>query len=437
MKRAGFVHALFPRGRTSPLANLILAIGGVYISQSMVSMIAMQSLPALLREAGVPLEMIGMSALFMAPWVLKFLWAPYVERVRLPTGKPERRSRWIIVGGQMMIAAVCVAVALFHWNTPLSDIDPLGLFLAFIVAAVFASTVDIACEGMVVDHLNASERHLGNSAHVGGGYIGFLLGANVFLILCSRFGVSVALLCVGLILVVLSSPIVRFRERTRDIAQQAHRPSLSYAFHRKEVRFGLVVIFTLEAGLRTVTELVGPMLIDRGASLEHVGWMFGGFTIGAGLLGTFVGAILVKRLGAWKAVFTAYGCQALVFALLALAAHSDFRILTVLIGTKYALMACGLVAAYSALLGLSSPKQSGVDFTLFQCANALIAMIGGLLGGWLAGQWGYSFCFAIAAAFAATATLGVAIRTRALGYWSAVDKSDRQTMTGIQREIET
>ena len=61
-----------------------MAIGGVYITQTLISMIIMQSVPTLLRSEGFSLSLIGLTSLFMLPWTLKFLWSPFIERLRLP-----------------------------------------------------------------------------------------------------------------------------------------------------------------------------------------------------------------------------------------------------------------------------------------------------------------------------------------------------------------
>ncbi|MEM8201762.1 MFS transporter, partial [Morganella morganii] len=59
-----------------------MAIGGVYITQTLISMIIMQSVPTLLRSEGFSLSLIGLTSLFMLPWTLKFLWSPFIERLR-------------------------------------------------------------------------------------------------------------------------------------------------------------------------------------------------------------------------------------------------------------------------------------------------------------------------------------------------------------------
>jgi MFS transporter (putative signal transducer) len=69
---------------TLTTGRVIFAIAGIYVTQSLVSALSMQSLPALVRAAGGSLALAGATTLFMLPWALKFIWAPWVERWRLP-----------------------------------------------------------------------------------------------------------------------------------------------------------------------------------------------------------------------------------------------------------------------------------------------------------------------------------------------------------------
>jgi MFS transporter (putative signal transducer) len=62
-------------------------------------------------------------------------------------------------------------------------------------------------------------------------------------------------------------------------------------------------------------------------------------------------------------------------------------------------MAFGFVCLYSLLMGYSSQRQAGVDFTLFQCADALVAALAGFAGGPIAQRAGYPATFSLAAMF--------------------------------------
>ncbi|KAB2360208.1 MFS transporter, partial [Escherichia coli] len=62
-------------------------------------------------------------------------------------------------------------------------------------------------------------------------------------------------------------------------------------------------------------------------------------------------------------------------------------------------LACALVCLYATLMSLSSPLQAGVDFTLFQCTDAAIAILAGVIGGVVAQHFGYAACFLFAGVF--------------------------------------
>lgn len=62
-------------------------------------------------------------------------------------------------------------------------------------------------------------------------------------------------------------------------------------------------------------------------------------------------------------------------------------------------LACALVCLYATLMSLSSPLQAGVDFTLFQCTDAAIAITAGVIGGVVAQHFGYAACFLFAGVF--------------------------------------
>jgi MFS transporter (putative signal transducer) len=75
-------------------------------------------------------------------------------------------------------------------------------------------------------------------------------------------------------------------------------------------------------------------------------------------------------------------------------------------------MALGFVALYAQFMALSDPRQAGIDFTLLQCMDALVSMIGGIGAGWIAQHFGYSACFGLAAFLVVLAVAPVAMLSR-------------------------
>ena len=83
---------------SSPLA-IVFSIGGLYIGQSIIGGVTFIALPSVLRDQGIALDLIGLTYLSVLPWALKFLWAPAIERYRLPPTGPARSRQIVLVGG--------------------------------------------------------------------------------------------------------------------------------------------------------------------------------------------------------------------------------------------------------------------------------------------------------------------------------------------------
>ena len=59
-------------------------LASLYLCQGLPFGFFTQALPVFLREEGMALSSIGLTAMLAAPWALKFLWAPLVDRYYLP-----------------------------------------------------------------------------------------------------------------------------------------------------------------------------------------------------------------------------------------------------------------------------------------------------------------------------------------------------------------
>jgi len=337
------------------------------------------------------------------------LWAPVLERWRLPAGRLQRRSRTLVLAGQWLIAAVLLLLGLAARAGHLSLAEHAGLILAgLILAALVAASTDVASDGFTVEQLASQQRGWGNVAQVCGSYVGAMLGAGGFLLVAGTLGWPQALLVAALAMVLLSVPMLLLREppRGQALASVEQRPSLMHALRRPQVRTGLLLMLLSSIGVRLTLGMFGPFLLDKGLRLEELGWFFGTLHLGAGLTGAVLGGLLVRAAPGWKAVWIAVRLKALVLiALTVAAATASLTILMVLVGLMFAALGFVWVALYSALMGLASPWQSGVDFTLFQSADALLAVAGGVSGGWLSQHLGYEVCFGCAAASAVVALL--------------------------------
>lgn len=397
--------AALPQESSPGLTTLqvTLAAGGIYTAQSLVGGLGFMGIPAILRDRGVPLEQIGLVSLLMVPWALKFLWSPWIERLRRPGNAAGRRSRGIILTGELLAALALGAVGL------LAGAPFWMIFCALLVLAIISATVDIACDAFLIEQIQKKDLGLGNTAQVGGGYLGLVFGSGLFVYLVAVIGWAYAAGVMAVLLLVLSLPMALTPEP--DVAgtgEAESRPSILAALKRREIVVGILMTCVFEASGRLVQVLSGPFLIDAGVPLGMLGLLNGSGGVAAGLAGTVLGGLLVKRVGAAKAIRSVLFAQAIILITLTAAVFSGWvgsATLVALIICKSAVMAATFVTLYSRLMMLVSPSQPGVDFTIFQCASALIAAACGLGGGFLSGAAGYGASFLLASGLAVLALL--------------------------------
>lgn len=392
------------RALASPSA-VVLAIGGLYVGQSIIGGLTFIALPSVLRERGLPLDQIGLIYLASLPWAVKFLWAPAIERYRLPT-HGKARSRPVILATSLASATGLCLVAL------LGPAQIVPLIAVFVLIALAASTGDITCDGHAVETLSERHHGWGNAAQVGGAYLGSALGSGLFLVLVAWWDWTTAVLAMAALLIALALPFL-LSPTPPAPEERTHHPSLRKALRRPDMRAGLALAAVYVVAQKWGVAMLGPFLIDSGLDLAALGIVNGMGGLIVGFACALLGGALVRLWGARAVMVLALVLQAGSLAGLALAAWQGGMPTPMLLGLALAsssgVMALGFVALYAQFMALSDPRQAGIDFTLLQCMDALVSMAGGLGAGWVSQHLGYAACFALAAGVALVAAPVAAI----------------------------
>ena len=127
-------------------------------------------LPALMREAGLPLALIGLTALVYLPYALAFLWAPFVDGRRL-NGLGLRRS-WLFSIPCLTAAVVALGAVVSPGKSAV------GVLLLALVVTFLGATTRTALFGYATGNISPEQRPWAAALLPAGGAVGALIGAS-------------------------------------------------------------------------------------------------------------------------------------------------------------------------------------------------------------------------------------------------------------------
>lgn len=385
--------------------NHLPLIASLYVSQAIPLGFLIVALPAILRREGLGLELTGLLGALALPWLIKFLWAPLVDR--FGSARYGHYRSWIIPLQSLCVLAV-VAISRLDLQQGL-----LWLILAGAAFMLASATQDIATDGLAVHIVRKEDRGRANGLQVGGYYFGQILGGGGVLVLFDRVGWTAALLAMAFLLALPLVPTLRFREPTSTATQARARvdfDALRRFLTRPGARTWVLILLLYRSGEAMALTMFSPMLVDGGLSLEAIG-----MTVGlAGSIAAFSGAIL----GGWLIAPIGRKMALVLFSLLQAAALCAYLLPAGGLlhpGTIYPVamivaFAGGMATAalYTNMMDRSDPRTAATDFTLQQSLCAVGPLLGSTLSGFSAARFGYSVHFILCAALALVSALVVA-----------------------------
>jgi hypothetical protein len=213
------------------------------------------------------------------------------------------------------------------------------------------------------------------------------------------WGYSFRILAVLLVLLLI--PTMYFREPVRTITSAKNvsgTPSFwrdwSALFSQPAMRFWLPVLLTYKLADALGSSMIKPLLIDNGFSLKVVGEV-GMVSAIASLLAAFVGGLLCRWLGTWRALFYGGLLQAIglgLYAVVALGVQQTSWIYGISMFEQMA-DAMSTVTLFAAMMGYCRAGHEGSDYTLQMAAFTVLSGTVSLAGGAIASQTGFPLFF--------------------------------------------
>ncbi|MCK9296789.1 MAG: hypothetical protein M0P70_17125 [Desulfobulbaceae bacterium] len=372
------------------------------------------------RASGVSLEATGLTSLYGLPWIVKFLWAPFLDSFG------TKRS-WLLITQGLLVCffALIALMTTSSWALPV-------IALLFFLAAFLAASHDTAIDGYYLEALTVEEQSRFVGYRVMAYRISMMFGSGVIVTIGSRagwvwaFGLGalvmallyffhVALLprcelpkvpirqllaqvftlpfvlITFLVAVLLAAFIVWYKNssqlaafpfsnlvgilllvsllllvplRTRFFAAVRNRPDSIFArsflsfIDRDKITVIILFIICLRAGEFMLSSMAGPFFIDAGLK-EHYGWITGVVGLPCSIIGAMAGGWLIARKSLQKMIL-------------------PFLLAQNLTNLAYMMLAFYLLGSGSRVSG-SVPADSTANI-LLACAVAAFDYLAGGLG---------------------------------------------------------
>ena len=365
--------------------------------------ILLNLLQAWLKTEGVSLRDIGLFALIQFPYTWKFVWAPLVDRYRVPgLAWLGRRRGWMLTT-QLVVMGLVAALGRCDPKTALATVAVLCAALAF-----FSASLDIVIDAFRRELLPDRELALGTAIHVNAYKLAGLVPGSLSLILADHlpwdavFAVTAAFMLPGIVLVFLVDEPVR-GDPPRSLRDAVVLPFVEFVTRDgwSQALLVLAFIFLYKLGDSMATALSTAFYLDLGFTRTEIGLIAKNVGLWASVAGGLVGGAWLVRLGIDRGLWI-FGVLQLVavfgFAWLA-KAGPDRGVLAFAIGVE-AFASVGLgTAAFSAFIARATdPRFTATQFALFTSLAVVPRTFANAGAGYLVEGMGWFRFFVVCAA---------------------------------------
>ncbi len=268
----------------------ILLWGSLYTTQFVGFAFFSVAIVAIWRKAGMPLEQLGLLSMLSLVWVVKFLWAPWVDKYVLKNGGNYKKFITIV---QTLLVVAIVGVSFLDVIE-----DKAIIIISLIAVGLLSATQDIATEGLAYKILAKNERGFGGTLKTIGGILGYIIGAGVALSMYEKIGWSATILMLASLTAITLIQMFIYQEHTSKVEVQNESISwkIFYRFwNTKDKKLWLIFLILFPIGMSMASGLMIPLLVDIGWSLEQIGYIKGFVGSIIGILSAIVSGWLLKK----------------------------------------------------------------------------------------------------------------------------------------------
>ena len=372
--KRGFAATMAPYVRPRPIAALLLGI-----SSGFPLALLLGTMTFWLTKVGIDKKTIGFAVGLTTPYTLKFLWAPFIDRVKLPilTGLFGQRRAWLFFIQALLFGSV--------WMLGASDpAHHLGAFAFWAIAtALLGATQDIVIDAYRIEILPDDELPHGTANNQFGYRFGaFIAGVGTIAMASSEgFGLGWPMAYGLTALCVIPGALAALwagrglhdrvldklpRQSVGEWLQGTIVGPFSEFLRRRGALLILLFVLIYKLGDAMGQIMLNPMIVELGFSDTEFIVINKGVGFWGLIVGTAIAAPFMAWLGMGRALF-ASGLMMMfsnfMFAVTAWQGHSNLW-LTIAVVTEQVTSGLGLTVFVTYLSGLSNLAYTATQFAL-------------------------------------------------------------------------
>lgn len=349
-------------------------------------------LQAWMIDEGVNLATIGTFALVGLPYTLKFIWAPLMDRYSLPL--LGRRRGWLLIW-QLLLT---VAIASLALTDPAEQLYMLAL--AALLLSFFSASQDIVIDAYRRESLTDEEQGMGASLYIGGYRVGMLLASAGGLIMADFMAfhlvyiVMASAMIIGIMTTLLAPEPAPHAGHPDSLGAAVIEPFREF-FQRQHALTILLFVFFYKIGDTMAGQMTTPLYLDLGFSKTEIGTVVKLFGFWATIAGSFIGGVLLMRMGVFRGLIWFGWLQALStagFIWLASVGNEIYALASVV---TFENLSAGLgTAAYVGLIAsLTNKRFTATQFALLTSFMGMPRVFAAAPTGYMVNMIGWQYFF--------------------------------------------
>lgn len=355
--------------------RVMLAMGVLYVGFGVLAALLQGGLPPVLRARGLSVSQIGWTFALYLPIGLSFIWAPLVDRVRLPFLSP--RISWIVLA-QLATVAGLIAVAMLE-HAPMALLFGLGLLVA-----VAAATMDLALDALAVELTNAQRKPMAASLKLAALALGSMIGGGVFVAVLGRMGWQFTFLCVAALMLLSLVPVLGLvkQEGHHSAGSQSQEKHWFACLRQAHMRRYLLLLVVCAGVIFPLSALNRVMLVDIQVPMEHIAWLVGSLQPIGLMAIALLATPLIRSLGHRAALALLTLAGVLCTGLLIAGYLQGWQTVAIVGTVGMSTVVGGLMVVYSALiLRWSEGPQAATNYAVLFCGTRLSGIVMSVLAG--------------------------------------------------------